>query len=92
MEWILLGEDNSYLYFSEGYFTDDGEREYEYEFSKKITPNFAISNVGKESLLLDGKEVRYNEENQVEASALYGENSKVYTVGEKVVLGEFDYK
>ncbi|MBB1564799.1 hypothetical protein HG430_002030 [Candidatus Gracilibacteria bacterium] len=90
LEWILLGDDNSYLYFSEGYFLDDGYKKYEYEFSYKITPNFQIELNG-DYLFINGKGTSISEKNLVEAKSLYGENSKVFTVGEKVTLLEFSF-
>ncbi|PZM80137.1 hypothetical protein DLH72_05320 [Candidatus Gracilibacteria bacterium] len=93
LEWILLGEDNSYIYFSEGYFVDDGEKNYEFEFSHKIIPNFSISfGYNGENLIIDGKKIYIYENNIVEAKGLYGENSKVFTVGEKIELFEFSFK
>ncbi|RKW20244.1 hypothetical protein D8B46_09920, partial [Candidatus Gracilibacteria bacterium] len=82
--------DNSYLYFSEGYFLDDGYKKYEYEFSYKITPNFQIELNG-DYLFINGKGTSISEKNLVEAKSLYGENSKVFTVGEKVTLLEFSF-
>lgn len=92
LEWILLWSDNSYLYFSEWYFVDDWERNYEYEFSEKITPNFSFSaNYDAWYIEINGKKVYFSEENNVKANKLYGENSKVFEVGEKVELFEFSY-
>lgn len=89
LEWILLGDDNSYLYFSEGYFIDDGERTYEFEFSEKIIPNFDIE-IANENVYI--KNIKYTKEiNRVKATELYGENSKVFTVGESVELYGFSY-
>ncbi|RAL55908.1 hypothetical protein BLD25_03670 [Candidatus Gracilibacteria bacterium GN02-872] len=90
-EWILLGDDNSYLYFSEGYFLDDGEENYEFEFSKKITPNFDLEFVSDEEFRINSSLRDFDERNFVNASSLYGENSKVFQVGESIKLYEFSY-
>lgn len=92
LEWILLWNDNSYLYFSEWYFLDDWYKKYEYEFSYKITPNFEITveSDGK-FVIINWQKIFTSEKNFVEAKSLYGENSKVFTVWEKVTLLEFSF-
>ena len=90
LEWILLWDDNSYLYFSEWYFLDDWYKKYEYEFSYKITPNFQIE-LNWDYLFINWKGTSISEKNLVEAKSLYWENSKVFTVWEKVTLLEFSF-
>ena len=90
LEWILLWNDNSYLYFSEWYFLDDWYKKYEYEFSYKITPNFQIE-LNWDYLFINWKGTSISEKNLVEAKSLYWENSKVFTVWEKVILLEFSF-
>ena len=90
LEWILLWNDNSYLYFSEWYFLDDWYKKYEYEFSYKITPNFQIE-LNWDYLFINWKGTSISEKNLVEAKSLYWENSKVFTVWEKVTLLEFSF-
>ena len=90
-EWILLWDDNSYLYFSEWYFLDDWEENYEFEFSKKITPNFDLEFVSDEEFRIDSSLRDFDERNFVSASSLYWENSKVFQVWESIKLYEFSY-
>lgn len=91
LEWILLGADNSYLYFSEGHFVDDGVRKEVFEISEKIIPDFEINEVNEKAILVNGRWQDFSEKNSIRAAALYGENSKVFTVDEEVVLLEFSY-
>ncbi len=90
LEWILLGSDNSYLYFSEWYFIDDGAKYYEFEFSEKIIPNFDLE-VDEKSLKINGSIYNFTETNFVKVTSLYGENSKQHTIGESVELASFVY-
>ena len=90
-EWILLWDDNSYLYFSEWYFLDDWEENYEFEFSKKITPNFDLEFVSDEEFCINSSLGNFDERNFVSASSLYWENSKVFQVWESIKLYEFSY-
>lgn len=90
-EWILLWDDNSYLYFSEWYFFDDWEENYEFEFSKKITPNFDLEFVSDEEFRINSSLRDFDERNFVSASSLYWENSKVFQVWESIKLYEFSY-
>lgn len=90
LEWILLGEDNSYLYFSEWYFYDDGEKKYEFEISQKVTPNFDVE-FKNDKIYINAIPNNFSEKNIVTAKSLYWENSKVFTVWEKVELFEFSY-
>lgn len=90
-EWILLWDDNSYLYFSEWYFSDDWEENYEFEFSKKITPNFDLEFVSDEEFRINSSLRDFDERNFVSASSLYWENSKVFQVWESIKLYEFSY-
>lgn len=90
-EWILLWDDNSYLYFSEWYFLDDWEENYEFEFSKKITPNFDLEFVSDEEFRINSSLRDFDERNFVSASSLYWENSKVFQVWESIKLYEFSY-
>lgn len=90
-EWILLWDDNSYLYFSEWYFFDDWEENYEFEFSKKITPNFDLEFVSDEEFRINSSLRNFDERNFVSASSLYWENSKVFQVWESIKLYEFSY-
>ena len=90
-EWILLWDDNSYLYFSEWYFWDDWEENYEFEFSKKITPNFDLEFVSDEEFRINSSLRNFDERNFVSASSLYWENSKVFQVWESIKLYEFSY-
>lgn len=90
-EWILLWDDNSYLYFSEWYFLDDWEENYEFEFSKKITPNFDLEFVSDEEFRINSSLRDFDERNFVNASSLYWENSKVFQVWESIKLYEFSY-
>lgn len=91
LEWILLGADNSYLYFSEGYFMDEGEYNEIFEISEKIIPDFEITGVNDKAILINGRWRDFSEKNIVRAAALYGENSKVFTVDEEVILLEFSH-
>lgn len=91
LEWILLGTDNSYLYFSEGYFMDEGEYNEIFEMAEKIIPDFEITDVNDKAILINGRWRDFSEKNIIQASALHGENSKVFTVGEDVILLEFSY-
>ena len=90
-EWILLWDDNSYLYFSEWYFLDDWEENYEFEFSKKITPNFDLEFVSDEEFRINSSLRDFDERNFVSAASLYWENSKVFQVWESIKLYEFSY-
>lgn len=90
-EWILLWDDNSYLYFSEWYFFDDWEENYEFEFSKKITPNFDLEFVSDEEFRINSSLRGFDERNFVSAASLYWENSKVFQVWESIKLYEFSY-
>ncbi len=76
LEWILLWEDNSYYYFSEGSSLDEGEIEYEFELSQKIVPDFQIPS--SSSVF-----------SSVKVISVYWENSKSYTVWEKTEVFEF---
>lgn len=89
LEWILLGDDNSYLYFSEGYFYDDGEKKYEFEFSEKTTFKFPIA-IDNNAVHVWGQ-YHSTEINSVKATEINGENSKVFTIGEYVKLYNFTY-
>lgn len=93
LEWILVSDKKQYLYFSEGYAIDDDERVYEFEFSQKIVPNFSLGlDGGDQYLWINEKKHHIEEENRVRARGLYGENSKVFTVGENINLFEFSYQ
>lgn len=90
LEWILLGEDNSYLYFSEWYFYDDGEKNYEFEFSEKIIPDFSIKMLDNH-IIINWITKKIWEKNVVWAKSLYWENSKVFSVWERVYIYSFSH-
>jgi len=80
LEWILLWNDNSYKYFSEWYSVDDWKKTYEFEFSEKYLPKWNIS------------KVNYKEKNILTIKSVYWENSKSYTIWEKIEILDFwDY-
>lgn len=91
LEWILLGEDNSYIYFSEWYFIDDWEKNYEFEFSEKIIPDFSIKFENNLVIFINWKKIDIKELNRVNVSSIYWENSKVFQVWEEITLYNFSY-
>ncbi len=92
LEWILLWEDNSYLYFSEWFSMDEWSREYEFEFSEKIIPKFSLEpNFDLDYVKVNGENIGFKEYNEVSAKSIYGENSKSFQVWEKVQLYPFVY-
>lgn len=90
LEWILLWEDNSYLYFSEWTYTDDWQIKQEYEFSKKVSPDFDVR-LDWNDLFINEQKRKIWDINDVYVSSLYGENSKVFQIWEKVKLYNFSY-
>ncbi len=92
LEWILVWEKGDYKYFSEGWFYDDWERTEEFEISEKIIPKFSPKpNYAGNYILINNKKVFFSEKNIVSAKSLYGENSKIFKVWEKVQLYEFSF-
>lgn len=92
LEWILLWDDNSYLYFSEWYFLDDWIKNYEFEFSEKIIPDFSINLKNSLTISVNWKNINVKKElNRVKVSSLYWENSKTFTVWEEIILYNFSY-
>ncbi len=88
LEWMLLGEDNSFLYLSESTSTYAGETEIEFELSEKITPTFGLE--VQDFVKIDGSIVADYELDTVTIKSVYGENSKSYAIGEKVELISFE--
>lgn len=90
LEWILLGWDNSYYYFSEWISTFSRGREEEFELSKKIIPSFSLKpNYDMRYVEIDNKKIYMEEIDEVKTESIYGENSKVFTIWEKVELYVF---
>lgn len=87
LEWILLSEKNEFLYLSESISIYDWEEEIEFELSKKITPTFSLE--VQNSIKVNGEILENYENNSVTIKSVYGENSKSYTIGEKVELTAF---
>lgn len=80
IEWILLWKNNNYKYFSEWYFIDDSWKHYEFELSEKFIPKTRINTNS------------YKELNRLKVKSVYWENSKSYTIGEKIEILDFwDY-
>jgi len=80
LEWILVWTDNSYKYFSEWYFIDEWIKEEEFEISEKFIPKWKINTKS------------YKEINNLKVKSIYWENSKSFSIGEKVEILDFwDY-
>lgn len=77
LEWLLLWEDNSYMYFSEGYFYDDGIKKQEFEFSQKFVPEFIPDKTSAK------------ERNDLKVVSVNWENSKSYKIWERVEILDF---
>jgi hypothetical protein len=93
LEWILLWEKGDYKYFSEGSFYDDWNKNEEFEISQKIIPKFSLKpNYSENYISINNKKIYFKEKNIVSVKSLYGENSKIYTIWEKVELYEFSFK
>lgn len=87
IEWLLIGEKNTYLYLSESISWYQGEREVEYEISEKITPKETITLwANKRSLEIGKKTEKFHDICEIEVHKVHGEQSKSYTIGEKVYL------
>ena len=65
---------------------DDWEENYEFEFSKKITPNFDLEFVSDEEFRINSSLRDFDERNFVNASSLYWENTKVFQDLESIKL------
>ncbi len=91
LEWILLWNDNSYLYFSEWYSIDEWNKTYEFEFSKKVIPK-TILWVDFNAQKFDAvwTNIEFTEFNKMKVTNVYGENSKSYTIWEKIQLAPID--
>ncbi len=93
LEWILLWENNNYKYFSEGGFYDDWDRIEEFEISEKIIPKFSLQpNYEDNYIIINQKRTSFKEKNIVSVKKVYWENSKVFTIWEKVELYEFSFE
>ena len=77
LEWILLWEDNSYLYFSEWFSIDEWHKTYDFEFSQKYLPKWDI-NIHS-----------FKEKNILKINSIYWENSKSFSVGENIEILDF---
>lgn len=87
IEWILLWSDNSYLYFSEWYSIDDGEKVYEFDFSQKTVPKHPLSvDFDWKKFYSQGVETKMKEYSKVSVKSAYWENSKSYKIWESVLL------
>ena len=90
LEWLLLWEDNSYLYFSEWQSSGNWEWEDEFEFSEKFIP----SNIWWIDYInwiteIDWKTYYKKEIDKIKVISIYWENSKNTRVWEKVELYDF---
>lgn len=87
LEWILLWNDNSYLYFSEGYSVDDGSKKYEFDFSYKEIPKNPLSvDFSKKTFSLWGVLMQMKGYSEVKVQSAYWENSKSFKIWEEVIL------
>lgn len=92
LEWILLWNNNSYLYFSEGEYYDDWIKNEEFEFSNKVTPDFVLKpNFSSWYVEINWENIKFKESIYVKTTSLYWENSKSYKVWEDVELYYFAY-
>ncbi|MCP4523520.1 MAG: hypothetical protein GY828_04850, partial [Candidatus Gracilibacteria bacterium] len=81
LEWILLGDDNSYLYFSEGYSVDDGRKVHEFDFSQKTIPKMPMSvDFSNKTFSASGIPMQMKEYSKVKVKSAYGENSKSFKI------------
>ncbi|MCP4523083.1 MAG: hypothetical protein GY828_02585 [Candidatus Gracilibacteria bacterium] len=86
LEWILLGNDNSYLYFSEGFSRDDGKKIYEFDFSYKGFPKDPLSvDFNQQTFTYKGETTGMDKYSKVTVRSVYGENSKSFCIGESVI-------
>ena len=91
LEWILLWNDNSYLYFSEWYSLDEWRKSYEFEFSKKTIPKKILwVNFEKKQFDAYGTNIDFTEYNKLKVISVYGENSKSYSIWEEIQLAPID--
>jgi len=90
LEWLLLWEDNSYLYFSEWESEDDWVWEREFEISKKYIPKqiWKIDYIVQVAEI-DWKNLYAKEKDRISVKSVYWENSKNTTVWEKVEIYDF---
>ena len=87
LEWILLWNDNSYLYFSEGYSVDDGSKNYEFDFSYKEIPKNPLSvDFSKKTFSLWGIPMQMKGYSEVKVKSAYWENSKSFKIWEEIIL------
>jgi hypothetical protein len=87
LEWILLWNDNSYLYFSEGYSIDDWEKIYEFDFSYKDIPEHLMGvNFDNKTFSRSWTDMKMKEYSKVKVTSAYWENSKSFKIGEDVML------
>ena len=92
LEWILLWNNNSYLYFSEWEYYDDWIKNEEFEFSSKVTPDFVLKpDFSSGYVEINWEKIRFKESIYVKTTSLYWENSKTYKVWEDVELYYFSY-
>jgi hypothetical protein len=92
LEWLLLGEDNNYYYFSEWKSYTQDWIEQEFELSRKVTPEFSLSpeySNMKVKIWWVMKNFSWRTEAKVEK--VYGENSKKYQIWEITQLFEFNH-
>jgi len=87
LEWILLWDDNSYLYFSEWYSIDDWRKVYEFDFSQKIIPTRPLAvDFSNKTFSVAGTPMQMKKYSTVKVKSAYGENSKSFKIGEQVIL------
>ncbi len=87
LEWILVWDDKSYIYFSEWTSYYDWWEEEEFEISKKYIPRHKIvSDYERKFTIIWNSKKYFVEIDNVKVKSVYWENAKSYTVWEKVVL------
>lgn len=97
LEWILLWNDNSYLYFSEWYSLDEEKKTYEFEFSKKVIPKKILwVDFDKKAFTLSSgssfsNSIPFDEYNIMQVKNVYGENAKSFKIWDTVQLAPVSF-
>lgn len=95
IEWIVLDESWDTYYYSESLsnWSEDWESwvEKETEISRKIIPDFGIK-LNWNSVLINWKKIKIYETCKVVVESSIWDNSKNYTIWEKIITKQFDYK
>jgi len=95
IERILIDEkwDTYYLSESKAWWNEDWESwiEYQTEISRKIVPDFNIWELSQNSIIINNNNYRITEICEVIAKEVYGENSKSFTIWEKITTFRLNY-